>query len=86
MKYLMKSGVLSCGAGYTLQIVAQKNVDPTVASILLSLESVFAAVFGALILHENMTSRELFGCTLMFAAIVLAQLPAPKRAKSEKRA
>ena len=78
--------MLSCGAGYTLQIVAQKNVDPTVASILLSLESVFAAVFGALILHESMTSRELLGCALMFAAIVLAQLPAPKRAKSEKRA
>lgn len=83
---ILYAGVLSCGAGYTLQIVAQKNVDPTVASILLSLESVFAAVFGALILHESMTSRELLGCALMFAAIVLAQLPAPKRAKSEKRA
>ena len=83
---ILYAGVLSCGAGYTLQIIGQKNVEPTVASILLSLESVFAAIFGALILHEGMTARELLGCVLMFAAIVLAQLPAPKRVKREKRA
>ena len=86
---ILYAGILSCGVGYTLQIIGQKRVDPTVASILLSLESVFAALFGALILRETLSAREALGCALMFAAIVLAQLPAPQRAekaaKTEKR-
>lgn len=69
------AGILSCGVAYTLQIVAQKNVDPTVASLLLSLESVFAVLAGGLILHESLSVKEAVGCALVFAAIILAQLP-----------
>ena len=71
-------GVMSGGVGYTLQMVAQGFTDPTVASLLMSLESVFAALTGALLLGERMTSRELLGCVIMFAAIILVQLPAPR--------
>lgn len=69
------AGVLSCGVAYTLQIVAQKNVEPTVASLLLSLESVFAVLAGAVILHERLSAKETIGCGLVFIAIILAQLP-----------
>lgn len=69
------AGVLSCGVAYTLQIVAQKNVEPTVASLLLSLESVFAVLAGAVILHERLSIKETIGCVLVFIAIILAQLP-----------
>lgn len=69
------AGVLSSGVGYTLQIVAQKDTEPTVASLLMSLESVFSLVFGWVLLHEVMSARELIGCVLMFAAIVWVQLP-----------
>ena len=71
-------GVMSGGVGYTLQMAAQRFTDPTVASLLMSLESVFAALTGALLLGERMSRRELLGCVIMFAAIVLVQLPAPK--------
>ena len=71
-------GVMSGGVGYTLQMVAQGFTDPTVASLLMSLESVFAALTGALFLHERMSGRELLGCVIMFAAIVLVQLPVPR--------
>ena len=69
------AGIMSCGVAYTLQIVAQKGIDPTVASLIMSLESVFAALSGWLILHEHLSTRELFGCILVFVAIILAQLP-----------
>ena len=69
------AGILSCGVAYTLQIVAQKNVEPTVASLLLSLESVFAVLAGGIILHESLSIKETAGCVLVFAAIILAQLP-----------
>lgn len=72
---LLYVGILSSGVGYTLQILAQKDSNPTVVSLLMSLESVFATVFGALILHEAMSGREYFGCLLMLIAVVLAQLP-----------
>lgn len=72
---LLYAGVLSCGVAYTLQIIAQKNTDPTVASLILSLESVFAALTGWLVIHETLSPKELFGCLLVFAAIILAQLP-----------
>lgn len=72
---LLYAGVLSCGVAYTLQIIAQKNTDPTVASLILSLESVFAALTGWLIIQESLSPKELFGCLLVFAAIILAQLP-----------
>ena len=66
---------VSGGIGYTLQIIAQKFTDPTVASLLMSLESVFAVIAGAILLGERMTPRELLGCVIMFAAIVVANLP-----------
>lgn len=72
---LLYAGVLSCGVAYTLQIIAQKNTDPTVASLILSLESVFAALTGWLVIHETLSLKELFGCFLVFTAIILAQLP-----------
>lgn len=74
-KPLLYAGVLSSGAAYTLQIIAQKNTDPTVASLLLSLESVFSVIAGWIILGERLSGREMFGCVLVFAAVVLAQLP-----------
>lgn len=72
---ILYAGVLSCGVAYTLQVVAQKNTDPTVASLLLSLESVFAAISGWLVLGESLSFKELIGCILVFIAIILAQLP-----------
>lgn len=65
---------------FTLQIIAQKNADPTVASLLLSLESVFSVLAGWVILHQSLSIRELFGCVLMFGAIILAQLPEKTKA------
>ncbi len=72
---LLYAGVLSCGVAYTLQIVGQKHTDPTVASILMSLESVFAVLSGWIILNETMSTKEIFGCVVMFGAILFAQLP-----------
>ena len=72
---ILYAGVLSCGVAYTLQIVGQKKMDPTVASLILSLESVFSVLAGWVILHQTLSMRELFGCVLMFLAIILAQLP-----------
>ena len=82
---LLYVGVFSCGVGYTLQILAQKGSNPTVVTILLSLESVFAVIAGAVVLHQQMTAREYLGCVLMFAAVILAQIPMPqkKEAKAE---
>ena len=76
---LLYVGVFSCGVGYTLQILAQKGSNPTVVTILLSLESVFAVIAGAIILHQSMTPREYLGCVLMFLAVVLAQIPLPAK-------
>ena len=76
------AGIGSCGLGYTFQIIGQKYTSPTVASLLMSLESVFAALFGWLLLREALSARELFGCLLMFAAIVLAQLPLGKKKRA----
>lgn len=73
------AGILSMGVAYTLQIVGQKNLEPTTASLIMSLESVFAALGGWLILHESMTGWELTGCGLVFAAVVLSQLPVKKK-------
>lgn len=76
---ILYAGVLSCGVAYTLQIVGQKNMDPTVASLILSLESVFSVLAGWIILNQKLSARELLGCILMFLAIILAQLPEKKR-------
>lgn len=76
---ILYAGVLSSGVAYTLQIVGQKDMNPTVASLILCLESVVSALAGWVILHEALTTRELLGCVLMFVAIVLAQVPMPER-------
>ena len=77
-KPLLYAAVLSGAVGYTLQIVAQRHTDPTIASLLLSLESVFAAIAGAIVLSQMMTVRELLGCALIFAAVIVTQLPEKK--------
>lgn len=77
---IIYAGVISGGMGYTLQIIAQRDTEPTVASLLMSLESVFAVLAGVVLLHESMSWREGIGCLLMFTAIVLAQIP-EKRGK-----
>ena len=76
-------GVFSSGVAYTLQILAQKDSNPAVVSLLMSMESLFAAVAGAIILGSRMTGREYLGCALMLAAVVLAQLPYPLGRKTE---
>ena len=73
-------GIFSSGVAYTLQILAQKDSNPTVVSLLLSLESVFATLAGAIILGDQMSGKEYFGCVLMLAAVVLAQLPERRKA------
>ena len=75
---ILYAGILSSGVGYTLQIVAQKDTDPTIASLLMSLESVFSLIFGWILLHQALNGIELLGCCLMFAAIIWVQLPGRK--------
>ena len=76
---ILYTGIMSTGVGYTLQILGQKGLNPTVAALIMSLESVFSALSGYLFLHQLLTTRELIGCVLMFIAIVLAQLPDIRR-------
>lgn len=75
---LLYAGVLSSGVAYTLQIVGQKNLHPTVASLLMSLESAFAVLAGWALLHERLSGRELIGCVLMLCAVVLVQVAPAK--------
>ncbi|MBP5453006.1 MAG: DMT family transporter [Lachnospiraceae bacterium] len=77
---IVYAGALSGGVAYTLQMEAQKRVNATVACIIMSLESVFSAVFGFLILGQRLTGREIIGCVVMFAAVILAQLSPTKKA------
>ena len=79
---LLYVGIFSCGVGYTLQILAQKDSNPTVVTILLSLESVFAVIAGAIVLHQQMTAREYIGCVVMFVAVILAQIQFPEKKKA----
>lgn len=72
---ILYSGLMSCGVAYTFQIIGQKYAEPTVASLVMSLESVFAALAGWVLLKEGMDGREIMGCILMFTAITLVQLP-----------
>ncbi len=71
---ILYAGILSGAAGYTLQVIGQRDTDPTVASLLMCLEAVFAVLTGAVLLGEKMTAREAAGCILMFTAVILAQL------------
>ena len=77
---ILYAGVFSSGVAYTLQIVGQKNYNPTVATLLLSLESVFSVLTGWAVLHQKLSVRELSGCVLIFIAVILAQLPDKKMA------
>ena len=72
---ILYCGVLSSGVAYTLQILGQRDLNPAIASLIMCLESVFSALGGWLLLHQNLSAREGFGCVLIFAAVVLAQLP-----------
>jgi drug/metabolite transporter (DMT)-like permease len=72
---IMYAGLLSSGVAFTLQAVAQRYTEPTIAAITMSFESVFAVLSGCVILHDIPTVRELWGCIIMFVAIILAQLP-----------
>ncbi len=72
---ILYAGIFSCGIAYTLQIVGQRGLNPTVASLIMSLESCISAIAGFLILGQMLSLRELLGCVIMFAAIILAQLP-----------
>ncbi len=79
---LLYTGVLSCGVAYTLQILGQKDLHPTAASLLMSLESVFAVLAGWLILRQSLSGRELAGCALMLAAVILVQLAPDKETRT----
>ena len=78
---ILYAGVMSCGVAYTLQILGQKDTDPTTATLLMSLESVFAALSGWVLLHDSLSLKELLGCALVFVAVILAQIPLPVKAK-----
>lgn len=82
---LLYIGFFSSGVGFTLQILAQQGGDAALVSLLLSLESVFGAFAGAVLLHERMSAREILGCFIMFIAIVLAQLPVPVKKRAPDR-
>lgn len=75
---LAYAGILSSGVAYTLQVIGQRDMDPTIASLLLSLESVFSVLAGWVILRQVLTGRELMGCCLVFCAVILVQLPEKK--------
>lgn len=77
------SGVLSAGVGFTFQIIGQAYTEPTVASLLMSLESVFSMLFGWLLLNQKLSATEIFGCSLVFLGVIIAQLPG-KKSKFEK--
>ena len=72
---VLYAGIMSCGVAYTLQVLGQKETEPTIASMILCLESVFALIAGMIILGEIMSLREIIGCVIMFAAIVIANMP-----------
>ncbi len=76
---ILYAGVMSCGVAYTLQVVGQKGVDPTVASLILSLESVISLIAGWILLGQALNFKEICGCVIMFMAIILVQLPERKK-------
>ena len=76
---ILYAGVMSCGVAYTLQILGQKDMDPAIASLILSLESVISMLAGWVILGQALSGRELLGCIIVFIAIILAQLPEKKK-------
>lgn len=75
---LVYAGIFSLGIAFSLQIIGQKHLDPTPAALIMSLESVFAVLFGWLLLHERLSNAELWGCALVFGAVILSQIPIKK--------
>jgi drug/metabolite transporter (DMT)-like permease len=75
---ILYAGVLSCGVAYTLQIVGQVGINPTIAALIMSLESVFAVLAGWILLGQDMSTKEVIGCVLIFSAIIFAQIPIKK--------
>ncbi|MCQ2555605.1 MAG: DMT family transporter, partial [Clostridia bacterium] len=75
---IIYAGVLSCGMGYTFQIIGQKHAEPTQASLILCLESVFAAIAGAILLSERLSLIQYAGCIIIFAASIISNLPEKK--------
>lgn len=82
---LLYAGVLSCGVAYTLQIIGQKDFNPTIASLLMSFESVFSALAGWVVLGEALSRREIAGCVLIFAGVILAQIPMKEKNRIQHR-
>ncbi|MBR6479000.1 MAG: EamA family transporter, partial [Clostridia bacterium] len=80
---LLYTAILSSGVAYTLQIFSQKGTNISIVSLILCMESVFAALTGAIFLHEAMTAREYIGSLILLAAIVISQLPAKKEVKEQ---
>lgn len=80
---ILYAGILSCGIGYTFQVLGQKYADPSIAALILCLESVFGVLAGAVVLHEVMSLREIMGCAIMFVAVILSNLPEKKEKLSE---
>ena len=80
---ILYCGIMSSGVAYTLQILGQRDLNPAVASLIMCLESVFSALGGWLLLHQNLSIREFTGCVLLFAAVVLAQLPLGRLMRSK---
>ena len=76
---LLYTGCVSMGIGYCLQIIGQKDLEPTTAALIISMESVFAVLFGALFLKERMSAWELLGCGLLLTAVILSQIPVRKK-------
>ena len=81
---ILYAGVMSCGVAYTLQIIGQRFAEPTIATLIMSLESVFAVLSGWIILGEVLTVREFFGCCLVFAAVIFSQINLPTGKIKEK--
>ena len=79
---ILYAGIMSCGIAYTFQIIGQRGMNPTVASLLMSLESVFSVLAGWVLLNQALSMREIFGCLLIFGAVVLAQLQFSKKQKA----
>ena len=76
---ILYSGIMSCGIAYTLQIVGQKYCEATIASLIMCMESVFAALSAAILIHERLAGREILGCSIMFTAIIISQLAGLKK-------
>ena len=81
---ILYSAILSSGVAYTLQIIGQRGLNPTLASLLMSVESVISVLAGWIILGDTLTGKEILGCVLVFAGVILAQLPAGRRKKTER--